>query len=302
MRAISDFGFRISDFRTPRRLSLAVCLVFLLAAHSFAQNLDNLAGQIDNGSSEQKRSALFELRNRQTAEASRAALPALRDADEAVRATAAFAVIYLPPAEAFAALAPNLADPSELVRRETAYALGRVADRNAVGQLIETYRKDKSTEVKNACVQALGAIGDASALDFLIQILQQKPRSADDFGRRSAARAIGRIAQLAQIGKSAAVTPESFLPEKYKLDTLEKYRDLTAESPAFQQAAPVLIDVLQSPKESADTRREAAFALGALGAAAAAPVLQTNAASTDYYLAEICREALKKISSAANPE
>jgi HEAT repeat protein len=53
--------------------------------------------------------------------------------------------------------------------------------------------------------------------------------------------------------------------------------------------------VLENNNESDDTRRESAFALGAIGDAAAKPVLQRFVSSPDPYLAEICREALLKI-------
>ena len=45
-------------------------------------------------------------------------------------------------------------------------------------------------------------------------------------------------------------------------------------------------------------RREAAFALGAIGDKSAVPVLQSNLGSEDYYLAEICLESLRKITAA----
>ena len=57
----------------------------------------------------------------------------------------------------------------------------------------------------------------------------------------------------------------------------------------------MLIQTLNNPREFPDVKREAAFALGAIGDAAAIPVLQTNLNNEDYYLAEICRESLKKI-------
>ena len=275
------------------------CLFFVFlacfAVSSSAQTLENFGEQIRSGSTEQKRSALFELRNRQTEEASRIALPALKDSDEIVRATAAFSVIFLPRTEAFNALAPNLQDKSEIVRRETAYALGKVQEPAAINPLIQTFQKDKSIEVKNAAVVALGEIGDASAIDFLTQTLQQKPSDANEFLRRSAARAIGQIAQIIQIRQAYTVTPESFLPEKYKFFTLEKYRNLSALFPEFRRAVPVLAQILQNPKETDDTKRETAFALGAVGDASALAVLETGVNSKDYYLAEICWESIKKL-------
>jgi len=269
-----------------------------------AQTLENFAEQIRTGNTEQKRNALSALRNSRSEEASRIALPALRDADEIVRATAAFSVIFLPKDEAFNALAPNLQDKAEIVRRETAYALGKVRNPNAVPLLIQTFqnKKEKSTEVKNAAIVALGEIGDASAIDFLTQILAQKPKDDNEFLRRAAARSIGQIAQIIQIQESRVVTPESFLPEKYKLLTLEKYRNLSSSIPQFQNSVPVLVRVLQNRKESEDSKREAAFALGAIADDSALAVLQSNANSIDYYLAEIIEEALKKLSSVNQPE
>ncbi len=274
-----------------------LCAFCVLAGNSFAQNLENLAEQIRVGTTEIKRDTLFEIRNLRSADASRIAVPALRDADQIVRATAAFSVIYLPKDEALIALSPNLLDTAEIVRRETAYALGKIQNSSAINPLIIAFQKDKSTDVKNACIVALGEIGDASAVEFLTNILKQKPKSNDDFLRRSALRAIGQIAQIIQIKESYTVTPESFLPEKYKLLTLAKYHDLAAKFPSFQFAVPVLTQVLQSPKESDDAKREAAFALGVIGDVSVIAILQSNLASKDYYLAEICKESIKKLSS-----
>jgi HEAT repeat protein len=300
--SITNYELRIKNFRAHFRLIILLCAFCALAENLSAQTLENLAETIRRGNAEQKRSALFEIRNRQSEEASRIALPALRDADEIVRATAAFAVIFLPSDEAFGALAPNLQDKAEIVRRETAYALGKIQNPSAVAPLVQTFQKDKSVEVRNACVIALGETGDATAVDFLTGILKQKPSDANEFLRRSAARSIGQIAQMIQIKKSYTVTPESFLPEKYKLFTLAKYENLSAVFPSFNAALPVLTEVLQNAREADDTKREAAFALGTIGDAAALPVLEIAARSKDYYLAEIARESIKKLSRESGTE
>jgi HEAT repeat protein len=300
-KSITNYGLRTTNFRACFRVLVFLCGLCGLAGNISAQTIESLAEQIRSGSTEQKRSALFEIRNRQTPEASRAAIPALTDSDEIVRATAAFSVIYLPKDEAFNALSPNLQDKAEIVRRETALALGKIQNPNSVNALISAFQKEKkSVEVKNACLQGLGETGDASAIEFLTQTLQQKPKADDDFLRRSTALSIGQIAQIIQIKKSYTVSPESFLPEKFKLFALEKYQNLSASTPQFQKAVPVLIEVLQNTKESGDARREAAFALGAIGDVSALSVLQSNSASKDYYLAEICKESIKKLAS-VNP-
>ena len=302
--SITNYELRITNFRAFLRLFVFLCVLCVLfcVKISSAQTNENLAEQIRSGNSEQKRSALFEIRNRQSEDASRIAVAALKDSDEIVRATAAFSVIYLPKDEAFSALIPNLQDKTEIVRRETAYALGKIQNSSAIAPLIQIFQKDKSIEVKNACIVALGEIGDAAAIDALTQILRQKPKDDNDFLRRSAARSIGQIAQIIQIKESYTVTPESFLPEKFKSLTVEKYQNLAAKFPQFRAAAAVLTEVLQNPKESGDARREAAFALGTIGDPTAVSILQNNLNSEDYYLAEICKESLKKLSSVHSAE
>ena len=252
-----------------------------------------LRGQIASDSVEAKRAALFEIRNYSSAEASRLALPALTDKDEMVRSTAASSVIYLPKNEAARALLPLVGDRAEFVRREIAFALGEVGDTSATSALVKLMQRDKVFEVRTAATEALGKIGDPSALDSLLGILRTRPREDDEFLRRSAARSIGQIAQIQQTGNTAVLTPQNFLPDKFK--------DLSGGGgPNFASATSVLIRVLENNAESDDTRREAAFALGAIGDPVAKPALQRYSTSPDPYLAEICREALLKIDRRTN--
>ena len=265
------------------------------AVNLSAQNLDAIAEKINYGDVEQRREALFQIRNLQTVEASRLAIPMLADADEIVRATATHSVIYLSNQESANLLLPLLNDKSEFVRRETAYALGKVHQPKAVNPLIETFQKDKILEVKNAVIVALGEIGDVSAVDFLTKLLQKKPKDEEDFLRRASARSIGQIAKFIQTRQTETVTPTSFLPEKFKIVEKPKFDNLVENFPIFQTVINVLIQVLQNPKESNDTRRESAFALGETRNQSALSILQSNLNNSDYYLAEICRESLDKI-------
>lgn len=279
---------------------LFVCFVvsvgFLLSASSIAAQTDlaSFAQALATGDTEAKRSALFEIRNLRSADASRIATPALSDKDEIVRATAASSVIFLPKAEATQALLPLLTDKSEMVRREAAYALGEAPDPAAIQPLVALLQKDKIIEVKGAAAMALGELGDASAVDALINILQKGSNDDNEFLRRASARSIGQIAQFIQTGRIDNLTPQNFLPAKYKQADKPKYADLVGRYPAFKPAITILIKTLQSSKEADDTRREAAYALGAIGDASAIQVLQANLNSPDPYLAEICREALAK--------
>ncbi len=253
-----------------------------------------LQARIANGDIEAKRSALAEIRNIETAVASRIALPALRDKEPIVRATAAMSVIFLPPGEATMALLPLLNDRSEFVRREAAHALGEVGDPSATSPLVRILKSEKILEVRTAAAMALGKIGAPAAIDDLVSILKSRVREDDEFLRRSAARSIGQIAQIERTGVRRVLTPQNFLPDKLK--DLGPSGAGKAPRTEFSISVDVLITVLRNGRESDDTRREAAFSLGAIGDAKAVPALRTFTSASDPYLAEISREALLKIS------
>jgi HEAT repeat protein len=251
-----------------------------------------LHAQITSGDAEQKRDALFEIRNLRSEQASRIAVIALKDKTPVVRATAASSVVFLPKTEAVAFLAPLLSDKDVFVRREAAYALGLTRSANTSGPLIRLLQKEKDLEVKSAALIALGQAGDPSALDTLIRFLNEKPKEENEFLRRSATRSIGQIAQIAKTSDAYVVTPQNFFPEKFKSLNGD---DLADRLPAFRSAVVMLSTVLQNSNEADDTRREAAYSLGAIGSRSASDILRRFKGSPDPYLAEICREALLKI-------
>lgn len=269
---------------------LFLALFACFAVDSYSQDLAIISSNLASGNTELKRNALHQIKVVHTEAASRLAIPLLTDANEIVRATAASAVIYLPKIEAAAALMPLLNDKAQFVRAEAALALGTVADRSAAVPLIRSLQKDRADEVQSASAVALGKIGDISALDALIAVLKKKPSEDDEFLRRSAAKAIGQIANSNRSVNASAVTPQNFLPPKYK----ESGTNAPAD-PAFLRAIGVLTNVLKNSKEADDTRREAAFALGSIGDASSATILRSYLNSPDNYLAEICKEALIKL-------
>lgn len=310
---IKNCELRITNLKQISRFVILLCALCVFAGNFFAQNvevssqetdraahLEFLSRAIAGGTDEQKRDALLELRNYETAEASRIAVPALRDSSEIVRATAAASIVFLPKTEAAQNLLPLLADKKPLIRREAAYALGVVGNENSVNQLLRVLQKDKVTEVRNAAAVALGQIGNIAAVAELVKILQRKPEAKQEFTRRAAARSIGQIAQILQTGKTKVLTPEDFPPVPNQVVEQPAYPKLAETFPAFRSAINVLIQALQNPKEFQDARREAAFALGAIGDESAVAVLQANLNSEDYYLAEISRESLRKIAAAVN--
>ncbi len=269
-----------------------LCVALVTPAQDLSADTTALAEIIKSGNSEQKRDALFALRNIGSAEASLAALPALSDKDPIVRAAAAASVVFLSPTEAVSALLPLLNDRDPFVRREAALALGTVRHSSATDALLNSIRRDRDAEVRTAAVIALGEIGDTKAVVPLTNILKNNPSEEDEMLRRSAARSLGQIAFFSRTGRHYSVTPQNFLPEKFKEQIEGDAEKANADSAIFQTALPILAKVLNDTREANDTRREAAFALGAIGDTRAADVLQKHLSSPDPYLAEICKEAI----------
>jgi len=274
-----------------RLFGIFLCL--LICGHAVsAQNLDQLSEAVRNGDIEQKRSALFEIRNLRSPDASRAAISGLTDPSPVIRASAAASVIFLPRDEAVNVLVPLLTDREPFVRKESAYALGSVGSTKASPPLVRVVQRDKDLEVKAAAAVALGYSGDLGAIEPLVAVLGERPSESIEFLRRSAARSIGQIARIVNSGGPYEVTPQNFLPDKYK--SVEG-NAASAGSPIFAAAVRVLITVAENKNEAADTRREAAYSLGAIGDVSAVKTLEGLEASQDPYMAAIANEALLMI-------
>jgi HEAT repeat protein len=282
---------RLNGQRAKYYIFCSLICIFAAAAVSAQDNLEFLAEQINRGNSEQKRSALFRIRNLETTEAARIAVPALKDTNEIVRATAAASVVFLPPEEAVPVLLPLLHDKKPFVRKETAYALGKTRNVSAVRPLIAIIQNDKIQEVKDSATSALGEIGDSSAIAALVRILQRPPKENEEFMRRAAARSLGEIANNQILQRQIQSNePSSRLP-----DSVNTFRaNLSKEIPDFQNAVKMLIKVLQQ-NEADDVKREAAYALGEIGDDSALFILRALLNSEDYYLVKNCQEAIEKI-------
>jgi len=289
---------RLDERQRDRIGAIALLLFALLAVIAIetpAQDLSTLAETLRSGNTEQKRTALMQIRGLRSEEASRIAVAALKDDAPIVRATATASVTFLPKTEASAALVPLLRDKDEFVRGEAAFALGVVGDPSSASQLLNSLSRDKSPEVRAAAAVALGKVGDPAAIPILVDLLKRSPTEDTELLRRAAARSIGQVAQIMRSGRVRVVTPQNFLPEKYKDIGPKPSADLLAH---FGTAVETLIRVLDDSKETDDTRREAAFSLGAIGDQRAIGVLTKYISSPDPYLAEICKESLLKLEAA----
>jgi len=252
----------------------AIVLVLVFAAGlACGQDLNHFRTVLESDNTEAKRNVLLQIRELKNEDASRIATKALSDRNEMIRATGASSLLGLPSAEAVTVLKPLLKDRSPFVRTEAAFALGRVGDVTAVQPLVGMLQKDGAKEARAAAAISLGKIGDISALGPLTDVFRKSPVEDNEFIRRSAARSIGEIGERVRANGGKG--------------------DLTS----FQAAVQAMIKALNNSKETDDTRREAAFALGAIGDRDAIPTLTSHLNSPDYYLAEICKKAIAAIES-----
>ena len=150
--------------------------------------------RLNSSDAEQRRDAVMRLGVMRLAAASRAALPALKDASPSVRVAAAKSILLIGPEESVSALIPLLSDKDEFVRRETAYSLGLTRSRSATAALTERLLKDKEDGVRGAAADALGQIADEGAVVPLVEALK---RDRNDFVLRAAATALGEIGSRA---------------------------------------------------------------------------------------------------------
>ena len=222
--------------------------------------------RLSSGDIEQRRDALMRLGSMKRPDASRVAATALNDVAVPVRIAAMHASVFLPSAEASGLLVPLLQDKNEFVRREAAYALGETRSRGAVARLSEVLLGDKEAAVRAAAAVALGEIGDETGVNALAQALsgsgathKKKPKQEGEFVMRSAARALGQIRSRAGL--------------------------------------PALIATLGDERMPLDVRREAATALGLVGDPSAAPSLHAAVDSSDPYLSQAARQALRRLAA-----
>ena len=238
------------------------------------QEIKVLTARLSSADVEGRREAVMRLGALGRPEGSRAAAVALGDASAIVRATAARAVLSLPPGEAATLILPLLSDRDEFVRREAAYALGLTRSAAGVTALVAALEADKQPSVRGAAAVALGQVGDAAAVPALAGALSRRLQASgffnrlrrrkveeDEFVRRASAVALGQIGS--------------------------------------RDAVPVLVETLSNARTPDDVRREAARALGLIGDPAAVPALRSVLTHRDPYLSRIAFEALRRLDPAA---
>lgn len=225
-------------------VAAASLLIFALAAP--AQSSRNLTPvqieiekqqeRLSSSDAEERRDAVMRLGVMRLAAASRAALPALKDASPAVRVAAARSILSIGAEESASALIPLLSDKDEFVRREAAYALGLTRSRSATPALSERLLKDKEDGVRGAAAVALGKIADEAAVVPLVEALK---RDRNDFVLRAAANSLGQIGSHAGTPVLISTLTNEKLPTDVRREaarSLGLIGDASAE-PALRAAA-----------------------------------------------------------------
>jgi HEAT repeat protein len=232
--------------------------------------IEKQRARLSAAEAEERREAVTRLGAMRRPEASRAAAAALGDRAVIVRATAARAVLSLPPNEAATLVLPLLSDRDEFARREAAYALGLTRSAVGVAALVAALEADREAAVRGAAAVALGQIGDPSSAPALAGSLARRlpPRAGRERPRRR------RVEQDEFVRRAAAVA-------------LGQLRS--------REAVPVLIETLSDERAPDDVRREAARALALIGDAAALPALRAALTSRDPYLSRIAFEAVRDL-------
>ena len=133
-------------------------------------------------------------------------LDALSDPRPNVRRAAVGVLAGSDSAETTDTLAPLLRDRSDEVRNEVIQALGRHRSRKALALLLETF--DRDTDTRDAVLRAIGRIGDGQAARRLIATYPKH-----DHGTR--------LAMIAALGAIAAPSAEPFLAEQLRASQTE---------------------------------------------------------------------------------
>jgi len=173
------------------------------------------------------RPALQELAEAQVARDTAALRRGLQSDTPSVQARAAFGLASVPDTAAIPTLTDLLSHGVPAVRTDAAFALAQIPTVEATDALLETLRFERHTEMQRLLIHALGKTGDDSSLRALLDIGLPPTRDADvalalarygmrgvvdstgtswlttrlttenDWARRNAAYAFGRIEELA---------------------------------------------------------------------------------------------------------
>jgi HEAT repeat protein len=208
----------------------------------------------------------------------------LRSGDVEARRDAALRLAASGDRDVVPALATALDDSSEIVRATVAGALGALGDPSAVPFLLSRFAREKRAFVRKELAAALGAIGDRSATGALVE------RVGREKDREARAAAVVALANLED--PAAAQSLLALLVDKDAFIRREAARGLgRLRTPAAVRPLAARLE----GDEEAEVRRQAARALGEIGDRAARPALASAAHDADPYVADEAIAALARL-------
>ncbi|OGW70307.1 MAG: hypothetical protein A3A88_04335 [Nitrospirae bacterium RIFCSPLOWO2_01_FULL_62_17] len=194
-----------------------------------------------------------------------ALMPLLQDKVKAVREEISGALARLGPA-AIPVLVEALTHQEWLVRLHAVESMGKTKSPDAVDPLLRLLFNDRDSSLREDAVRALGEIGDARAVEFLLTAIKEPGL------RPLVAEALGKIGDRRAVPALVAVVQGTDRPEQSR--TIAGCGDQWTEEMAAQAAAArslgqigdvSTIPTLVAALKNTVTRAEAAAALVALG-------------------------------------
>lgn len=194
-----------------------------------------------------------------------ALVPLLQDKVKAVREEVSSTLARMGPA-AVPVLVEALGHGEWLVRLHAVESLGKTKSPDAVDPLLRLLFNDRDSSLREDAVRALGEIGDARAVEFLLTALKEPGL------RPLVAEALGRIGDQRAVPALVAVVEGTDRPEQTR--TVAGCGDQWTEEMTAQAAAarslgqirdPATIPALVAALKNTVTRAEAATALVAFG-------------------------------------
>ncbi len=222
-------------------------------------------------------------------------VPLLQDKVKAVREETSTALAAIGEA-ALASLLAALTHTDWLVRLHAVEALGKTRSPEAVAPLLSVLFNDQDRAVREDAVRALGQIGDARAVEFLVTAMRtpgMRPLAVEALGRIGDRGAVPvLIAVLERVDQPEISRPVEGCGDQWDEERLTLGEVVRALGAIRDEAAiPSLLKALRYTV----TRAEAADALTRFGSAVIAPLLAILAREPDDNVRYHVKDTLAKV-------
>ncbi len=222
-------------------------------------------------------------------------MPLLQDKVKAVREEASGALAAIG-GVAILALIQGLDHDEWLVRLHAVEALGKLKSSDAVEPLLRVLFNDRDSAIREDVVRALGAIGDARAVDYLVLVMKEPTlrliavEALGHIGDRRAVPLLRRVVEGAPLGdssRSAAACADGWTDEMATMGMAARALGMIAD--------PVSIPSLIVALRNTVTRSEASASLAKFGPAIIPSLLPMLTREQDENVRYYVRETLTAV-------